>query len=67
VHPHGKGVRDTLHWGNFAGTSTLLVRRGGDNLTWAVLFNGHSGSRYGPAGLIYPLVEAAAQAVMEWP
>ena len=67
VRPHGKGVRDTWHDGGLAGTSTLLVRFGGDNLTCAVLFNGYSFRKTAPADLMEPLLHAAAQAVTEWP
>jgi CubicO group peptidase (beta-lactamase class C family) len=66
VRPYGK-VRNTWHSGSLDGTSTLLVRRGGDNMTWAVLFNSRSSGKEEPAGIIDPLVHAAVDAVKEWP
>ena len=62
VRPDGK-VRNTWHSGLLDGTSTLLVRRGSDNLTWAVLFNRQVPGQIDAAGLIDPLVHAAADAV----
>jgi CubicO group peptidase (beta-lactamase class C family) len=67
VRPTGQGIRNTWHGGLLDGTSTLLVRRESDNLTWAVLFNRHSPGQAEPAGLIDPLVHGAADAVKEWP
>ncbi len=66
VRPTGK-TRNTWHTGLLDGTSTLLVRRGADNLTWAVLFNHFTPGGPVPADLIDPLVHAAADAVKEWP
>src|SRR5258707_308936 len=41
VRSLGDQGRNTWHNGLLAGTSSLLVRRGKGDLTWAVLFNGH--------------------------
>jgi N-acyl-D-amino-acid deacylase len=67
VRAVGKGALNTWHNGLLDGTSTLLVRRGSDKLTWAVLFNGTSAGKAKAADLIDPLVHAAANAVKEWP
>jgi len=67
VRPHGQSVCDTWHDGQLAGTSTLLARHGGANLTWAVLFNGFSSRKTAPADLMDPLLHTAALAVTEWP
>jgi N-acyl-D-amino-acid deacylase len=68
IRPYGKGVRNTWHSGKLDGTSTILVRRGADHLTWAVLFNSdRAGKNQEPADLIDPLVHNAADAVKEWP
>jgi N-acyl-D-amino-acid deacylase len=67
VRTYGKGLRNTWHMGLLDGTSTLLVRRGSDNLTWAVLFNWHPPSAEEPASQIDSLVHDAADAVKEWP
>jgi CubicO group peptidase (beta-lactamase class C family) len=66
VRPLGKLGRNTWHNGQIPGTSTILVRRGKDNLTWAVLFNGHASNK-AAATVIDPLVHVAADAVTEWP
>jgi CubicO group peptidase (beta-lactamase class C family) len=63
----GLEFRNTWHNGLLTGTSTLLVRRGRDNLAWAVLFNGHTFPEKAAATLIDPLVHQAADAVTEWP
>ena len=60
-------VRNTYHSGLLDGTSTLLVRRGADNLTWAVLFNRYAPGQIDAADLIDSLVHAAADAVKVWP
>jgi N-acyl-D-amino-acid deacylase len=68
VRPYGKDVRNTWHSGLLDGTSTILVRRGGDHLSWAVLFNASKiGKDDEPADLIDPLVHEAADAVKQWP
>jgi CubicO group peptidase (beta-lactamase class C family) len=67
VHPRGQGVRDTWHDGQLAGTSTLLLRLGGGNVTCAVLFNGYSFRKAAPADLIAPLLRAAVQSITDWP
>jgi CubicO group peptidase (beta-lactamase class C family) len=66
VRPEGK-VCNTWHTGLLDGTSTLLVRRGSDNLTWAVLFNRQVPGQIDAAGVIDPLVHKAADAVKDWP
>jgi CubicO group peptidase (beta-lactamase class C family) len=63
----GKLGRSTWHTGSLTGTSTLLVRRGKGNLTWAVLFNGNAAPQKAAATIIDPLVHVAADAVKEWP
>ncbi len=67
VRPYGKGVRNTWHSGLLEGTSTLLVRRGGDQMTWAVLFNRDRAGKEEPVGLIDSLLHEAADAVKQWP
>ncbi len=64
--PDGK-VRNTWHSGLLDGTSTLLVRRGRDKLTWAVLFNRQVPGQIAAADVIDPLVHVAADAVRNWP
>jgi CubicO group peptidase (beta-lactamase class C family) len=63
----GKGTMNAWHNGLLDGTSTLLVNRVSDKLTWAVLFNGTAPKKAKAANLIDPLVHAAADAVKEWP
>ena len=67
VRPTGKGTMNAWHNGLLDGTSTLLVNRGGDKLTWAVLFNGTAPKGAKAADLIDPLVHVAADAVKDWP
>jgi CubicO group peptidase (beta-lactamase class C family) len=67
VRPTGNGTRNTWHNGLLDGTSTLLVHRESDKLTWAVLFNRYAPGQAKAAELIDPLVHAAADAVKEWP
>jgi N-acyl-D-amino-acid deacylase len=68
VRVQGPGAnRNNWHTGLLDGTSTILVRRGIDRLTWAVLFNGHVPDGEDAASLIDSLVHDAADAVKEWP
>ena len=63
----GAQGRNVWHNGQLTGTSTLLARRGQGNLTWAVLFNGHTSPDKAAASVIDPLFHKAADAVTEWP
>jgi N-acyl-D-amino-acid deacylase len=68
VRPVGAGgAANTWHTGLISGTSTLLVRRS-DGLTWAALFNtDRNPDGKVLAGIIDPLVHAAADEVKTWP
>ena len=67
VRPSGKGTKNIWHNGLLDGTSTLLVNRGADKLTWAILFNGTAPKTAKAAALIDPLMHAAANKVKDWP
>ncbi len=67
VRADGKTNVNTWHTGLLGGTSTLLVRRGADKLTWAVLFNRFSPGDKTASGLIDSKVHEAADAVKNWP
>jgi len=67
VRPAGRGGRpNTWHNGSLPGTASLLVR-GGDGLSWVVLFNQRSSDRSLPDSAIDAALHRAADAVKKWP
>jgi N-acyl-D-amino-acid deacylase len=67
VRLYNNGVRNIYHSGLLPGTSTILVHRGADQVSWAVLFNWQEPGKPAPATLIDPLVQRAVTAVKAWP
>jgi hypothetical protein len=63
----GPGKFNYWHGGLLDGTSTGLVHRGFDDVTWAVLFNGTGFSKDQPYDMVDGLMHKVINDVKRWP